>query len=41
MFSKVETLIIYKLSTQLQLFNGKHLSMQQKTRPHFNGFSLG
>jgi len=41
MFSKFLTLIMYTFSTQLQLSNGKCMSIQQETRSCLSGFPLG
>ncbi len=41
MFSKFLTLIMYTFSTQLQLSNGKCMSIQQETRYCLSGFPLG
>ncbi len=41
MFSKFLTLIMYTFSTQLQLSNGKCVSIQQETRSCLSGFPLG
>lgn len=39
MFLMVLTLITLRFSG-LQLSNGKYMSMQKETKPHFNGFPL-
>jgi hypothetical protein len=38
MFPKFLTLTNYIFPTMLQFANGKHLSMQQETRPYISGF---